>query len=166
MFACIQRKSSRALCTPFARAMRPLDWVEITLCIELKMFCGPGRASAINRSSPRAACQCFRLLRRWDDGKEFRISIRRATRCGGSAIVMQTVSIIHPRTSFIVPHEQSPTASFLRDTGSWRSGPSPRESGQKTSSTAWSSRRRTWRRLSSLLEPSGKRCAAPTKLST
>ena len=141
MLACIQRKSSSASWTPFASAMRPFDLVETACCIALKMFRDPGRASAIERSSPRAACQRLRLVRRWEEGKEFRISCRRAVLCGGSVIVMLIVSTIHPRTSFIVPHEQSPAASFLSNTGSRRSGPSPWESGRNTSSTAWSSRR-------------------------
>ncbi len=113
MFDCIQRKSSRALCTPLASAMQPLDWVDSAFCMELKIFRNPGRARAIDRSSPRTACQRFKLVQRWDGGEELRILTRQSTRCAGSKIVIPTVSMIHPRTSFNVPHEQSPDLSFL-----------------------------------------------------
>lgn len=64
MLAFIQRKSSRASWTPLASAIRPFDWRETACCIALKMFRAPGRASAIERSSPRAACQRLMLVRR------------------------------------------------------------------------------------------------------
>lgn len=80
MCLCIHRKSSRASCTPLCNATRPPDLFASAFCIVLKMLRDPGRASAMERSSPRTACHFRRLVRRWVRGMDARISASRSIR--------------------------------------------------------------------------------------
>jgi hypothetical protein len=61
---------------------------------------------------------------------------------------MLIVLMIQPNMSFSVPQEQSPSRSFLRDTGSCQVGLSVGRSGWKTSSMECKRALRTRRRLS------------------
>ena len=138
-------------------------------CMVLKMLREPGSAIAIDRSSPKTWCHFLILVRCWERGIDSSSSARRSIRCGGRRIVRFSVSIIHPNTNLIVPHEQSPARNFLIETGSRRSGGSDGSNGRSTSSMAWSSIRRTRWRLSKVPmgECDGAACwAAPTKSST
>jgi hypothetical protein len=66
------------------------------------------------------------------------ISTRSSTRCGGTWVVMLTVSTTHPRTSLMVSRLQSPWRNFFKDTGSLQWGESSGWMGRKTSSMEWS----------------------------
>mmetsp|Transcript_7717 Transcript_7717/g.19158 ORF Transcript_7717/g.19158 Transcript_7717/m.19158 type:complete len:219 (-) Transcript_7717:7368-8024(-) len=128
----IQRKSSRAWCTPLLRSTRVLLFGEMAFWRRPNMLRDPGKAIAMERSSPRTVCHFFMLVRFWDFGMLSRISHSRSTRCGGKWIVMPTVSTIQPRTSLIVSQLQSPFRSFFRETGSRRNGESSAVKGRKT----------------------------------
>ena len=129
MLLCIHRKSSKALCTSFLRAICPLTLVARACCIVLKMLRDPGRANAMDLNSPSMECHFLKLVRRWVVGMEARISASQSTRWGGNWIVMLMVLMIQPNISFNVPKEQSPSRNFLRETGSCRVGLSEGSSG-------------------------------------
>ena len=148
MLLCIHRKSSKASWTPLLRATRPPVLADRACCMVLKMLRDPGSANAMDLSSPRMECHFLTLVRRWVGGMEARISARRSTRWGGSWMVMFMVSTIQPKMSFNVPQEQSPSRSFLIDTGSCRVGLSVGKSGWKTSSMECKRALRTRRRFS------------------
>ena len=134
----IHLKSSRAWWTPLLRSTRVLLLGEIAFWRRPNILRAPGRAIAMDRSSPRTVCHFFMLVRRCDLGMLSRISQRRSMRWGGKWIVMLIVSTIHPSTSLMVSQLQSPLRSFLRETGSRRNGESPSVTGRKTWSIEWS----------------------------
>jgi hypothetical protein len=134
MFLCIHWKLSKALCTPFQRATRPPVLADRACCIMLKMLRDPGSANAVDLSSPRMKCHFLTLVRLWVGGMEARISASCLTQWRGSWMVMLIVLMIQPNMSFSVPQEQSPSHSFLRDTGSCRVGLSVSRSSWKMSS--------------------------------
>ena len=148
MLLCIHQKSSRASCTPFLRATRPPFLADRACCIVLKTLRDPGSANAMDLSSPRMECHFLTLVRRWIFGMEARISASHLTPWGGSWMVMLMVLMIHPNMSFNVPQEQSPSCSFLRDTGSCLVGLSVGRSGWKTSLMGCKRALRTSQRLS------------------
>ena len=86
------------------------------------MFSDPGRAIAMDCSSPKRMCYFLILVPRWYLVMLSRISHIRLKRWGGKRIVMLTVSIIQPRTILIVSRLHSPLHSFLRETDSRRDG--------------------------------------------
>jgi hypothetical protein len=133
---CIHLKLLRASCIPLCKATRPPVLWARAFCIVLKIFRAPGRASAMDRSSPRTVCHFLRLVRRCVRGIESRISPNHAILCSGRQMVSVVVSMIQPKTDLIVPHKQSPSLSFLIKTGSLRSGGSDGVNGRKMSSTA------------------------------
>jgi hypothetical protein len=106
----------------------------------------PGIASVIERSSPRRRCHVLVEMRRREGGTESRISWSRRRRWGGSVNVFSLVSIIQPKTVFLVDHAPSPCRSFLTEAGSWRWPPSVLSSGRKTWSSVWRSTRCWFRR--------------------
>lgn len=140
--------------------MRPPFSVWRALCMWLNKCRAPGKAMAMDRSSPKTLCHFLVEILRCDLGIEARISAKRSWRCCGRVIVMATLSTIHPKTFRMVDQEQSPWCSFFMETGSRRSGSSSLSKGLKMESIAWSRTRRTWPCL--FLPP----CASPMKSST
>mmetsp|Transcript_2021 Transcript_2021/g.4988 ORF Transcript_2021/g.4988 Transcript_2021/m.4988 type:complete len:247 (-) Transcript_2021:1521-2261(-) len=134
--ASIQRKSSNAWWTPLCRATRPFSLLVRACCMWLNRVLAPGRARDIERSSPKTLCHFRTLVRFCVTGMLDNISASRSMRCGGSWIVMDTVSMIHPSMILIVLQEQSPWSNFFKEVG-WRlNGPSLESNGRKTSSIA------------------------------
>ena len=94
------------------------------------------------RSSPRTLCQC-EVATRFFPRTDSTIWCSRSCRCGGREMVMATVSMSHPSTTFCVSHLPSPLSSFLTEMGSRRPGRSCSSFGRRTASIACISTRRT-----------------------
>ena len=116
--------------------MRFLDFRAKATCIWEKMCLAPGRASAIERSSPITLCHFFSEILFWVGGTDARISLRRSMRCCGRLMVSATVSSSQPSTSLMVSQVQSPCRNFFNDMGSVQAGSSSGDSGRKTVSIA------------------------------
>jgi|Transcript_3118 hypothetical protein len=79
----IHRKSARASCTPLLNVTLVLSLFESACCMWLNRCLAPGRASAIDRSSPSTLCHFFTLVRFCVMGILDKISARRSARCCG-----------------------------------------------------------------------------------
>ena len=128
--------------------MRFPDLCRKASCRRLKRPREPGRASDIDRSSPKILCHLSSETRRWLGLKSARMSARRSSRRCGREMVIAAVSRIHPRIFLQVDQQASPCLSFLTEDGSWRLERSESERGRKTSSIAVRRMRRTRRRRS------------------
>ena len=139
-------KSDKASWTPVNRVtVLPLKW-QWSSCIWLNNPLAPGRASYIERSSPKTRCHLSTPTMCWVQGMDVMIFLSRATRWGGRVIVMLTESTIHPSMVCYVDHDQYPASSFLRGGTSLHCLVSCRSRGRNTLSSVWKSVRRTWRR--------------------
>ena len=156
----IQRKSAKASWTPLdSVTIFPLTWQRDS-CICLNIPLDPGRASAIERISPRTRCHLSTPILRWERGMADTISSSRATRWGGRVIVMLMESTIHPSRVWHVEHEQSLASSFFSERTSLRYLLSCLSRGLNTLSNTWKILWRTWRQR--CRGP----CASPRKSST
>ena len=153
-------KSARASYTPQFKVICLLLTWRGASCICLKRPHASGRASNIERSSPRQRCHLSTLMHFWVAGILARIFWKRSAWCDGNDIIMLIVSTTHPRRSFQVDHEQSPASKFFRNRTSFRSSMSIESRGRNTWSKVWNKVRRTWR------QRYRGTCASPRKSST
>ena len=82
----------------------------------------PGRANAMDRSSPKSLCHFFRANRCCVGVMLSSNSRNRSRRRSGREMVMASVSTIHPRMVLTVDQDPSPCKSFFKDTASCRQG--------------------------------------------
>ena len=86
----------------------------------LKMTREPGKAIAMEISSPSNHYHLSMAMHFWIVGITDRISLKRLSWCGGKDKVMLTVCINHPRRTWQVKHTQSPALVFFSNKTSLR----------------------------------------------
>ena len=116
----IHSKSAKASWKDLVRRRRLPSEERRAACNELNKPRVPGRASDIDRSSPRIWYHRSRDKRDWVTGMLASSSAKRCSRRGGRRIVIATVSISQPRTFLRVLQLASPWRSFLTDWGCLR----------------------------------------------
>eukprot|EP00980_Cylindrotheca_fusiformis_P022354 scaffold9232_cov110-Cylindrotheca_fusiformis.AAC.2 len=117
------RKSSRAAWKPgLSRNREERSLVRRAACRWLNRPREPGRASDMERNSPKSLCHLSRESRRWLGGMELRSSAKRRSLRSGKVMVDDTVSMIQPRTFLQVAHDASPLRNLVTEMGSVRCG--------------------------------------------
>ena len=111
----------------------------------LKSPQAPGKAIAMERSSPSTRCRLSTPIRFWLVGIPERISLKWLSSFGGKDNGMFTVSITHPKRTWQVDHVHSPYLSFFSEnTYLWLSKfPEPQVRGNL--SREWNKFFHTWR---------------------